>query len=138
MKGISLVAVFAAAVVLSAPAQAGVSITIGEPGFYGRIELGDYPKPEVIYVEPVVIDKISVGVFEPPIYLRVPPGHAKNWDKHCGKYQACGHRTYFVQDHWYESVYAPAYRAKHGHGKPKHAGKSNGKGHGHGKDKHKD
>lgn len=136
MKKISCIAALATVMALSAPAQAGVSISIGEPGFYGRIELGDFPKPEVILVEPVVIDRVSVSVFEPPVYLRVPPGHSKHWDKHCHKYQACGHRVYFVKDDWYEKVYVSEYRAKHGHGKPKHAGKSNGKGHG--KDKHKD
>ena len=31
-----------------------------------------------------------------PIYLHVPPGHAKNWRKHCHKYNACGQPVYFV------------------------------------------
>jgi len=25
----------------------------------------------------------------PPVYLHVPPGHAKNWRKHCREYNAC-------------------------------------------------
>ena len=32
-----------------ASAQIGVSINIGEPGFYGRIDIGDYPRPRLIY-----------------------------------------------------------------------------------------
>ncbi|MHB9119182.1 MAG: hypothetical protein ACYC2R_13045 [Burkholderiales bacterium] len=45
-----------------------------------------------------------------PIYLRVPPGHAKHWSKHCREYNACGERVLFVQDNWYEHEYAPRYR----------------------------
>ena len=36
---------------LSASAFAGstnVSVSIGQPGFYGRIDIGDYPQPQVI------------------------------------------------------------------------------------------
>ena len=49
----------------------------------------------------------------PPIYLRVPPGHAKNWRKHCHKYNACGERVYFVQDNWYSREYVPHYQKQH-------------------------
>jgi hypothetical protein len=35
------------------------------------------------------------------VYLWVPPGHRKNWRKHCGQYQACGVPVYFVRDDWY-------------------------------------
>ena len=66
-----------------------------------------------------------VHVSGPPIYLHVPPGHAKDWAKHCGKYDACGHRVLFVQEAWYNDVYVPAWREKHG----------GGKGHGKGKGK---
>ena len=47
-----------------------------------------------------------------PIYLHVPPGHAKNWRKHCRKYDACGERVYFVQDSWYNQVYVPSYQER--------------------------
>ncbi|MES2182625.1 MAG: hypothetical protein V4493_11065 [Pseudomonadota bacterium] len=49
----------------------------------------------------------------PPIYLRVPPGHAKHWDKHCREYNACNERVYFVQDDWYNREYAPRYQEQH-------------------------
>ena len=35
------------------------------------------------------------GVVVQPIYLHVPPGHAKNWRKHCAHYNACGQPVYF-------------------------------------------
>ncbi|MEQ1439759.1 hypothetical protein AAG565_10365 [Fontimonas sp. SYSU GA230001] len=116
----------------AAAADVGVSIRIGEPGFYGQIDIGDYPRPALIYPQPVVIDVIPVGVVRPPMYLHVPPGHAKKWSKHCREYGACGYPVYFVQDRWYNDVYVPAYRAKHGgpgdggHGKGK---PDKGKGH---------
>lgn len=118
-----------------APAMAadvGVSISIGEPGFYGQIDIGSFPRPRLLYPTPVVIRAVPVGVVRAPLYLRVPPGHEKHWDKHCAEYDACGAPVYFVEDGWYETVYVPAYKAKHG--RPEHAGKGQGKD----KGKHKD
>lgn len=94
-------------------ADVGVSVSIGQPGFYGRIDIGDYPypQPRVIYSQPRVIERVYVE--REPVYMRVPPGHAKNWRKHCHRYNACGERVYFVQDSWYNSEYAPRYREQH-------------------------
>jgi hypothetical protein len=83
MKATLLVlALFAAAstALATAPALAadvGVSVNVGRPGFYGRIDIGTVPQPVVIYAEPIVIHPV-VGPVPRPIYLRVPPGHAKN------------------------------------------------------------
>lgn len=94
-------------------ADVGVSVSIGQPGFYGRIDIGDYPypQPRVIYSQPRIIERVYVE--REPIYLRVPPGHAKNWRKHCHQYSACGERVYFVQDNWYQREYAPRYQEHH-------------------------
>ena len=133
MKSITLAA-FAAAVLLPAiaSAQVGVSINIGQPGFYGRIDLGDYPQPQLIYDQPVIYRQSQTRYA--PIYLRVPPGHAKNWGKHCARYNACSRPVYFVQDSWYENTYVPAYQSRHGHDDH---GQDHGGGKGHGKDKNK-
>jgi hypothetical protein len=99
------------ATVFSIPALAadvGVSISVGQPGFYGRLDIGDYPPPQVIYAQPRIIR--HSGMDRPPVYLRVPPGHAKNWRKHCHQYNACGERVYFVQDNWYNREYVPRYQ----------------------------
>ncbi len=90
-------------------ADVGVAVTVGEPGFYGRIVLGNMPPPRVIYPAPVIIQRTPVELVRRPIYLRVPPGHEKKWGKHCARYNACGQPVYFVQDDWYEDVYAPRY-----------------------------
>ncbi len=111
-----IIAVAVAAAVLSMPlfaADVGVSVSVGQPGFYGRIDIGDYPypQPRVIYRQPRVIERVYIE--REPIYLRVPPGHARNWRKHCHQYNACNERVYFVQDGWYNNEYAPRYREQH-------------------------
>ena len=112
MKVIMLVAFVAVTSTTSVLADdVGVSISIGQPGFYGRIDIGDYPQPQVIYRDARVIER---GYDErPPIYMRVPPGHAKHWDQHCREYHACGERVYFVQDNWYQHEYIPRYQERH-------------------------
>ena len=139
-----LCAVAATAAAVTAPAIAadvGVSVQVGEPGFYGRIDIGNLPQPQLIYPQPVVIQPVPVGVVYQPIYLRVPPGHAKNWRKHCSKYNACGQPVYFVQDRWYNNEYVPRYRESQGEGHGKRHGDERGekRDHGHGKSRgHKD
>jgi len=112
-------------------ANVGLSVQVGEPGFYGRIDIGNFPQPQVIYPRPVIIQPAPVGVVHPPIYLRVPPGHAKHWRKHCGEYNACGQPVYFVQERWYSDEYAPRYRGGQGFDRGEHH-VENGVGHGHG------
>jgi len=134
-----IAAAFVFAALPAAAADVGVSINIGEPGFYGRIDLGTFPRPEVVYPEPVIIERRHV--VEEPVYLRVPPGHQRDWRRYCGRYNACGRPVYFVRDDWYSNVYAPAYREHHGHGHDDHHedhdhdhGNGHGKGHGKGHD----
>ena len=107
-------------------ADVNVSVSVGQPGFYGRIDIGAFPPPVLVYPEPVVVQPVPVGVVRPPIYLHVPSGHAKNWRKHCKKYDACGYPVYFVQDRWYNEVYVPVYHEKHGKGHDKRPPKDKG------------
>ena len=67
-------------------AQSYVNATVDgqlAPGVYGRIQIGSGGPPPLIYAEPVIIQRPPVAVHRSPIYLYVPPGHAKNWAKHC-------------------------------------------------------
>jgi len=107
-------------------ADVGVSVSVGQPGFYGRIDIGNFPQPQVIYPQPVVIQ--SVVVMPQPIYLHVPPGHAKDWRKHCHKYSACNQPVYFVREDWYNNVYVPRYRENQ-RAESQAKGKGKGKGH---------
>ena len=99
----------AAAPCLAQP-QIGVSIDIARPGVYGRIDIGSFPPPPVVYVQPVLIAPPRVLVRQAPLYLYVPPGHQKNWAKHCGRYNACGQPVYFVQERWVQERYDERHR----------------------------
>lgn len=126
----------AALLLASAPVLAGdvgVSVTVDKPGFYGTIDIGDMPRPRTVNVQPVIVQPV-VGVVE-PVYMHVPPGHAKRWSRYCRQYDACGRPVYFVRDDWYRDTYVPHYREKHGGGRgddDRGRGKGNGKGHGNG------
>lgn len=97
----------------AAVAQVNARIEIGQPGFYGTIDIGDY-RPRLYAPQPVIIERHEHYVTE-PVYLRVPPGHRKNWRRHCHRYDACDRRVLFVRDDWYQNTYAPRYRSSHGY-----------------------
>ena len=124
MKRLVLATLLAAAASAAMAADVGVSISVGQPGFYGQIDIGNAPRPVLIYPQPVVIQPVQVVQPVQPIYLHVPPGHAKNWKKHCHKYDACTRPVYFVKDDWYNTVYVPYYEQEHGKGKEKGKGKN--------------
>jgi len=133
MKKIVCAAFLAATAIPAFAADVGVSISVGQPGFYGQINIGNIPPPPVVYAQPVVVARSPQYVSVEPIYLHVPPGHEKHWNKHCAEYHACGRPVYFVRDDWYNNEYVARYRHDrddhdgehdHGHGHQK--------GHGHG------
>ena len=111
--------------VSSAEAQYANVIISGEvkPGVYGRVEIGNAPPPVLVYPKPVVIVRQPQPV--QPIYLHVPPGHAKHWDKHCHRYNACNRPVYFVKSREYDHDY----RRDEGHQGNEGKGKGHGKGH---------
>ncbi|MGE5866340.1 MAG: hypothetical protein ACM32J_14760 [Rhizobacter sp.] len=108
--------------IAQAQTSVGVSIGIQQPGVYGRIDIGNHPPPMVVYPEPVIV--MPARVRHEPLYLYVPPGHQKKWDKHCGRYDACGRPVYFVREEWVRD----RYEERHGRG-DKH-GRGNGNGNG--------
>ncbi len=110
----------------SQAADVGVSISVSQPGVYGRIDIGRFPQPVLVQPQPIVIHAPRVAV--QPVYLWVPPGHQKNWRKHCHRYQACGVPVYFVQEGWYREHVMVAEPA-HDHHPGKGHGKGRGKGH---------
>ena len=153
MKRFLIAAAIAAAAAPAFAADVGVSINVGQPGFYGQIDIGNVPAPRLIYQQPMIIQPAPVAVMAQPIYLHVPPGHAKHWGKHCREYNACGRQVYFVQDNWYNEVYVARHRERHGdrgdryerdneHGRhnndrgERHGDKEHG--HGHGKHRNED
>jgi hypothetical protein len=129
MKNLVMLAI-AASTLSPAFAQTsvGVSIGVNQPGVYGQINIGNLAPPPVIYAQPIIYAPPRVAVVQQPVYLYVPPGHQKNWGKHCGTYNACGRPVYFVQESWVRERYDS--EGKHGHGNGNNQG-----GHGNGKNK---
>lgn len=133
----------------------GVSVG-GEvaPGVYGQVNIGN-TRPALVYAQPMVIVQPPRPMR--PVYMHVPPGHAKKWSKHCHRYDACNRPVYFVKSSEYagydggrRSSYPDSQRddyrgdhrgdkhggSKHGGRDDDHHGNGKGKGNGHG-NKHK-
>ena len=103
MRTASLVALLLAGAAQAADVEVRVILHSDiRPGVYGRVDLGSAPPPPVVYREPLVIVQQPPATVVRPVYLHVPPGHAKNWKKHCKKYNACGTPVYFVKSAEYE------------------------------------
>ena len=134
MRILLLPALFAAAMPLAQAQNVSFNATISGqvvPGVYGQVAIGNGPAPPVVYAQPVIAQPAPVivgAVPIEPIYLHVPPGHAKNWPKHCHEYNACERPVYFIRSAEYE----PGYR--HGH----HNEDGDDQGHGHGHHHHDD
>ena len=124
-----------------AATNVGVSVSVNQPGVYGRIEIGQQ-QPPVVYQQPVVIQQPVYGAVQRPIYLRVPPGHHKHWAKYCGRWRACNQPVYFVQEGWRggDRAYQEGYREgrrderRDDRRDDRHDGHGHGRGHGHGHD----
>ncbi|HEY8025986.1 MAG TPA: hypothetical protein VIF60_15575 [Burkholderiaceae bacterium] len=111
-------------------ADVGVSINVNQPGLYGQINIGNVPQPpQVIYTQPVYVQRPPDVRGIEPVYLHVPPGHEKHWERHCREYNACGKPVYFVREDWYSNHY----RGHEDHGDHDDHGEhhDNGRGHDH-------
>jgi hypothetical protein len=126
---------------------------LSPPGLPGRVDISRLPLPQVVVQTPTIIIRPpplptppGVVVTTPapprtapppaqqPVYMWVPPGHRKDWAKHCGKYKACGVPVLFVRDDWYDRHVHPEKGGKgHGKGKGEDGGDGKGRGKGHGK-----
>ncbi len=101
------------------------------PGIYGQVQIGPQePPPPLVYAEPLIIDSRQRPA--PPVYLHVPPGHARNWRKHCHAYNACNRPVYFVRSEEYSSGDEHRDRADH------HEHEDHGRGHKEHEDQHDD
>ena len=129
MKKVLYAAVFAACAAPAFAGDVGLTISVGQPGFYGQLDIGNVPRPpQLVYPQAVVVRQAPEFVAAPPIYLHVPPGHEKHWSKHCHEYNACGAPVYFVRHDWYRDHVMVASGSDHGHGNG-HGKGGHGKGH---------
>jgi hypothetical protein len=131
-----LLAVSGLLVCAAAGAATQVSVIVEgqiKPGVYGRVEVGNPGAPPPVWrPQPVIIAPQPQVVAAPvPVYVHVPPGHARNWRRHCHRYNACGHPVYFVKSAEYE----PGYGKKKKH---HHHGHKHGRDHDHDRDRDRD
>lgn len=98
--------------------QVNPAVPVGDPNYYGQVDLVNNPPPPVVYATPVVVQPLPPGVVYPPIYLRVPPVYYQNWPYYCGYYNACAYPVLFVQDAWYLGWYSPWYLRWYPRGRP--------------------
>ena len=132
----SIAAVALAGAGIGRAGDLGINVIVSgqvAPGVYGQVQLGNASPPPVVYAQPMLIEAQAAP--PPPVYLHVPPGHAKNWRKHCREYNACNRPVYFVRSAEYEPDYA---RRDHGHDRDDDHGHGHGHGHGHDHDRHDD
>lgn len=133
---LAAIAALASLAGLASAQNVGVSVSINQPGFYGRVDIGD-SRPVLVYPQPVIVHQGPVAVVQRPIYMRVPPGHSKNWARYCGQYRACGQPVYFVRDDGGPKKGKGNRGHDHDHdghdhhGHDDHPGKGHGKGRGH-------
>jgi hypothetical protein len=55
MQRLLLALAVATASVSAMAADVGVTVRVGQPNFYGRIDIGDMPRPQVVYAQPIVV-----------------------------------------------------------------------------------
>ena len=133
-------AIFAAAACIAAvPALAGdlnVGVTVAgqiQPGVYGRVDIGNM-QPALVYAQPMVIVAPPRGVAYEPIYLNVPPGHARKWSKHCAAYNACNRPVYFVRTDEYRYFVGGERHGREDRDEDRGHGRGRGRGHGRDRD----
>lgn len=128
---VTVLAAVALATGMAASAQAadvGVSLSFSQPGVYGRVDIGQFPQPQVIVQQPVMIAPPPPAMPPPePVYLYVPYEHRKHWERHCEEYHACGRPVYFVNHVWYKNN-VMAHRDEH-HDRGRHEGQERHEGH---------
>jgi hypothetical protein len=125
MRAIRFVLPSALALVAAVPMARAQNVSVGVtisgevvPGVYGQVVLGNRPPPPLLYAQPVIAEPVVVAepVRVEPLYLHVPPGHAKHWRQHCREYNACNRPVYFVRSPEYEPGFRmDRWRAEHEH-----------------------
>ena len=109
MTLIRIVSALALIATTAAASATNVNVIVeGEikPGVYGRVEVNNPGAPPPVWrAQPVIIAPQPQAIEVVPVYVHVPPGHARNWRKHCRHYDACGRPVYFIKSAEYEPGY---------------------------------
>src|ERR1700676_829663 len=141
---ISMAAVTLAGAGVGRAGDLGINVILSgqvAPGVYGQVQLGNAAPPPVVYAQPMLIEPQQYAYAPPPpVYLHVPPGHAKNWRKHCREYNACNRPVFFIRSAEYEPDYARRHYGhdEHEHGHEHGHDRDDDHGHGHDHEGHQD
>jgi hypothetical protein len=103
---VSMAAVAIAGAQVGRAGDLGINVILSgqvAPGVYGQVRLGNTSPPPLVYAQPMLI--VPQDAPPPPVYLHVPPDHARNWRKHCREYNACNRPVYFIRSAEYEPDY---------------------------------
>ena len=109
MKRLLFAAALAATTVPALANDVGVSISIGQPSIYGRIDLGGYPQPQIIDPQPRVMFRAAMS--RPPTYMHVPPALRKTGARTAVLTTPVENGSIF-QNNWYERNYVSRYQAQ--------------------------
>jgi hypothetical protein len=106
---IATVAIVTTASLASAAEKDAIAVITGPvtPGVYGRVEVANKPLPTLVYEQAMFVERPDTAGRVEPLYLHVPPEHAKNWKKYCSHYQACDRPVFFVKSAEYDPGYEP-------------------------------
>ena len=102
MKRLLFAAALAATTFPALANDVGVSISIGQPGSYGRIDLGGYPQPRVMF---------RAAMNRPQIYMHVPPALPKTGASTAVLTSPVENGSIF-QNNWYERNFVSHYQAQ--------------------------
>ena len=103
---VSMAAVALAGAGVARAGDLGIHIILSgqvAPGVYGQVHIGNDSPPPLVYAQPMLI--VPQEAPPPPVYLHVPPEHARNWRRYCREYHACNRPVYFVRSAEYEPDY---------------------------------
>ena len=92
---------------LPSRAQVALSVQVGQPGYYGQINIGRSDGPQLVYPSPVTAYPQAWSQWRQPIYMLVPSFQVSNWGGYCNLYNACNRPVYFVREDWYRGRQGP-------------------------------
>src|SRR6516164_2315535 len=116
MKRLRIAATVLALAAACGAADAASWQVMVQPGVYGRVAIGGYAEPPLVYApQPVVVVDNGFGEVveesvdqayatdQTPVYLWVPEYQRLHWTQYCREYGAYGVPVYFVDDGWYRA-----------------------------------
>ncbi len=116
MKRPLIAATGIALIVACGLASAAPWTMIVQPGVYGRVAIGGYAEPPLVYTpKPImavdngygqVTEEVVDAAYatdQPPVYLWVPEYQRLHWAQYSREYGATGVPVYFVDDRWYRA-----------------------------------